>query len=313
MITEAYMRRHTGALGKNREIALLDVAQEYVLEHLRREGAFENLLIFKGGTALRKFVFGKEGRFSVDLDFTIREEEAAKEDRLAFAGMILDMLDDVTCYEVRIRLDRRRDDAAQILLSTPRGDVTEPCAISIRTQAAWLPPIFLQPRPFEYLDRGLQNEFTRSQLPILDLREIAAEKLAAFSRRRMARDLYDLEHLTRVLQKGFNGHAITRLAALKIYFDAVDDGLPHPPGALDSLFDTASRPIVGVEDLGRLRALNIDLDDLLRKCAARYTALADVPTDVAALVNRLNAGDRWRAMQLREELVDEFRSMPLML
>ncbi len=30
MIAEGYLRRHTAAYGGNREIALLDVAQEYV-------------------------------------------------------------------------------------------------------------------------------------------------------------------------------------------------------------------------------------------------------------------------------------------
>ena len=37
--------------------------------------------------------------------------------------------------------------------------------------------------PFEFLDRGLRQTLT-SPLPILDLREIAAEKIAAFWRRR---------------------------------------------------------------------------------------------------------------------------------
>src|SRR5258708_20924810 len=30
-------------------------------------------VVFKGGSALRKFVFGARGRFSVDLDFTIND------------------------------------------------------------------------------------------------------------------------------------------------------------------------------------------------------------------------------------------------
>ena len=72
MITEGYFRRHTQACGGDREVALLDVAQEYILEHVRRDGLFdEEIVVFKGGAALRKFVFGHEGRFSVDLDFAL--------------------------------------------------------------------------------------------------------------------------------------------------------------------------------------------------------------------------------------------------
>jgi len=57
-MTAAFFQRHVQACGGDREIALLDVAQDYVLEHLRREGLFAQTLAFKGGTALRKFVFG---------------------------------------------------------------------------------------------------------------------------------------------------------------------------------------------------------------------------------------------------------------
>lgn len=53
MITEGFFRRHVAALGNNREVALLDVAQEYILGHLRTEGWFDDLLVFKGGTALQ--------------------------------------------------------------------------------------------------------------------------------------------------------------------------------------------------------------------------------------------------------------------
>src|SRR5260370_42569912 len=102
MITEGYLRRHTAAYGGNREVALLDVAQEYVLEYLRREGVFDDLLIFKGGTALRRFVFGTDGRFSVDLDFGVRHDDPSR------ADLVLDLLDDASYSGITVRLDRRK-------------------------------------------------------------------------------------------------------------------------------------------------------------------------------------------------------------
>ena len=51
--------------------AYLEFAQEHFLAWMAAEGLFDgdHPLIFKGGTALRKFKFGLAGRFSTDLDF----------------------------------------------------------------------------------------------------------------------------------------------------------------------------------------------------------------------------------------------------
>lgn len=224
MISLGYLRRHTQATGASADVALLDVAQEYVLEHLRREGFFDETLVFKGGTAARKFVFGRDGRFSVDLDFGLRVADAS------FAELVLDAIDGMELHGVRVQLTRRKGVAAQLRIDTPLGAVTEPAAVSVRVQPPWLPVPTREPMPFEFLDRGLVPEFNRTSLPILDLREIAAEKMAPFWRRRMARDLYDLEHLGRSLQANFYGEAIASLGLLKIYFDVVDDArVPRAP------------------------------------------------------------------------------------
>lgn len=297
MITEGYFRRHTQAYGGNREVALLDVAQEYVIEYMRRESLFDDLLIFKGGTALRKFVFGVEGRFSVDLDFALRHDDPSH------ATMVLDMLDGAELGGVKIRLDRRKGSAATLRLETPLGPVTEPAAVSIRPQQPWLPALQRTPMPFDFLDRGLQPEFVRAPLPILDLREIAAEKIAAFWRRRKARDLYDLENLGRALQANFDGPGIAALAVLKIYFDVMDEGLGRPLPSLGSVFGCAGTEITGADDLGHFRASTMDAAQLLSQYARRYVALVGLEDDLASLVTTCNRRDRWRALQLRDEVV----------
>ena len=51
-----------------RSAAVLDVAFDYLLHHLRKEEVFDLCgMHFKGGTALRKFRIGHLGRFSYDL------------------------------------------------------------------------------------------------------------------------------------------------------------------------------------------------------------------------------------------------------
>lgn len=298
MISEGYFRRHVQAAGNNREVALLDVAQEYILEHLRREGLFDQqVIVFKGGTALRKFLFGREGRFSVDLDFALLPEDSS------YADFVLDLLNGAEISGVRVQLERRRGLAALLRIETALGSIAEPAAISIRPQRPWLPAKIRDPLPFEFLDRGLASDFTRAPLPILDTREIAAEKIAAFWRRRMARDLYDLEHLGRVLQADFDGPAIAEIAALKIYFDVVDEGLGRLPGALSEIFSRRATDVTGADDLGRFRAALTDVKQLLARCAQRYQALADLDGEFERLATTGSPRDRNMALTMKDTLV----------
>lgn len=294
MITEGAFRRYAHAAGAARDIALLDVAQDYVLEYMRRTGLFEETLAFKGGTALRKYVFGASGRFSVDLDFALRTNDPADVD-LAFG-----LLDGVEFAGVRIDLERHRGTAALLRLETSLGPVVEPAAISVRLQGPWLPPRERAPRQFPLLDRGL--EFERMPLPVLDPREMAAEKIAAFWRRRAARDLYDLDHLGQVLQAGFDGPAIAELAALKIYFDVAIEGLGHAPDWLDRIFAVRLVDVRGADDLGRFRAVEVDVAPLLARCAERYSALRDLTGEAGRLATHGTVRDRWRALDLAGEV-----------
>lgn len=55
---------------RDKLIAERDIVLTYALRALVDTGMM-NHLVFKGGTCLRKLVFGSAGRFSEDLDFTI--------------------------------------------------------------------------------------------------------------------------------------------------------------------------------------------------------------------------------------------------
>lgn len=54
------------------EAALVDIAQDLILRELHMIGLLDEL-VFKGGTSLRKLYAGNAGRFSLDLDFSVRE------------------------------------------------------------------------------------------------------------------------------------------------------------------------------------------------------------------------------------------------
>ena len=54
--------------GGGKQQAYLEFAQEHFLDWLRAEHLFEDeAVVFKGGTAIRKFVLGNAGRFSTSL------------------------------------------------------------------------------------------------------------------------------------------------------------------------------------------------------------------------------------------------------
>lgn len=73
-ITEGHLVRHYQGVKGGRDAALLDIAQDHTLHLLHKAGLFQNDLVFKGGTALRKFRAGNSGRFSTDLDFAAPDE-----------------------------------------------------------------------------------------------------------------------------------------------------------------------------------------------------------------------------------------------
>jgi predicted nucleotidyltransferase component of viral defense system len=78
--------------GRGRNEAYLEFAQEHFLDWLRLEGLFkDDAVVFKGGTAIRKFVLGNEGRFSTDLDFAVEDP--------IYADHILERLDQRVTHE----------------------------------------------------------------------------------------------------------------------------------------------------------------------------------------------------------------------
>ncbi len=58
---------------RDKLVAELDVVLTYALRALVDAGVMDHLA-FKGGTCLRKLMFGSAGRFSEDLDFTLDTE-----------------------------------------------------------------------------------------------------------------------------------------------------------------------------------------------------------------------------------------------
>ena len=73
-LTVGWIGRHTppGAGVDGRDAAVIDIAQDLLLRDLHERSSLDEL-VFKGGTSLRKLYAGNQGRFSLDLDFSVAD------------------------------------------------------------------------------------------------------------------------------------------------------------------------------------------------------------------------------------------------
>lgn len=112
-ITEGHLVRHYQGAKGGRDAELLDIAQDHALCLLQRAGLFDEGLVFKGVTALRKFRAGNAGRFSTDLDF------AAPGDDLPLA--VLEALDGAELNGFSFAVENLGDDGRRgdLRIETP--------------------------------------------------------------------------------------------------------------------------------------------------------------------------------------------------
>ncbi len=69
MIAEAAIRRYAGENRVDVAVARQEIVLTILLERVFAHAELRNSVALKGGTALRKLVFGSAGRFSEDMDF----------------------------------------------------------------------------------------------------------------------------------------------------------------------------------------------------------------------------------------------------
>ncbi|WP_239657325.1 nucleotidyl transferase AbiEii/AbiGii toxin family protein [Mycobacterium riyadhense] len=174
---------HQGVRG-GRDAALLDIAQDHALHLLHNAGLFARGLVFKGGTALRKFRAGNAGRFSTDLDFTAPDEEVAL---AALQALDAVEVDGFTFAIENLGDDGRRDD---LLVDTPFGRPQLGAKIELARHALSLVPEMLDPVRLPIHDR---YDFVLPTTPVVRVEEAVAEKLARYRRVSLSRDLYDLQ------------------------------------------------------------------------------------------------------------------------
>jgi len=236
MVPYAIIRRFAAGQQIGLDVADQDIVLHYALELLYRAGLLGTVvgeqpgpLLFKGGTELRKCVFGETGRYSKDIDTDATHEngfeatiEAALSEQSPFYG--------IAFWVPHFRYSAGDNFSGHISYERAHGSGNFALQISYRL-APILAPVGLPLQPqshFAYV------ECDPPVLSGLGPYEMIGDKVMACNRRLggSAKDVYDL-HLWS--QRPFDEDLVRRLAALKAWTDRLGRAGYEPHTFLESV------------------------------------------------------------------------------
>lgn len=266
-VTEGHLVRHYQGVRGGRDAALLDIAQDHALHLLHEAGLFERGLVFKGGTALRKFRAGNAGRFSTDLDFAAPGEDLPLAALEALDGVVVG---DFSFAVENLGHDGRRGD---LRIDTPFGRPQLGAKVELARHRLSLDAELLEPVDLPIHDR---YDFTIPPTPVVRVEEAVAEKLARYRRVSLARDLYDLQWFATA---GPADESLTRrLWVLKVYRDVVVDGRGGKPVDPAEVLCARTAQDFGQEDIGYLTR-PVQMDRWIATVRGRYGFIAELDSD----------------------------------
>lgn len=305
-LTEGHVLRHAPAQSaQGRDAAVIDIAQDLLLRHLHDEGVL-TLVAFKGGTALRKVYAGAAGRFSTDLDFSVA---ALDDDPSSVIALLIGAIDGTTLGPFTYRVDTRRDRYTIVFHSELGPDPAGP----LRSQIDVGPPPWLPPTERSWVPVPVHDRYggPLPGLPIVELAENIAEKIARLNRRCLARDAYDLVWLASTPGLDVDRDLVRRLAVLKAWVDL--NGLrsehatwasPLPaarPFDVERWLSIRAARDFDDESIGLLTVPSPDLADLGQALSRLYQWLGDLTPEEHSIAQG-RPQDRPLVLRLLREL-----------
>jgi predicted nucleotidyltransferase component of viral defense system len=246
----------------------IDIILTHLLQLFVDKGITEHVA-FKGGTMLRKMVFGARGRLSTDLDFTCRTDISIDD----LMTMMLDALNESyrgLNFQLKDKDWYLTDDgcAANPICSHEDNGRGVNIKLQISTRERPILPVLVAPQLDQEYFKLL--DFKPAAIPSLAFEEAIAEKIRAASQRSKIRDLHDLSELS---GRKLNRELIRSLAVLKLW----NSGGP----GLD--YGRFSERIKGggdydIADLTNLlrRDQKPDLEGMIRRVLEGFRFLADL-------------------------------------
>jgi predicted nucleotidyltransferase component of viral defense system len=173
----ASLLKAAGRLGARRvDYVEIDVILTHLLQRMSESGVMDHL-VFKGGTMLRKMIFGQAGRLSTDLDFVVRSVDGIVADDMALeiASVFQDDYRGLS-FEFDLKNVDKTEDACRanpkcITKNTPAGH-------AIKIEVSYRADPILRPVLLPHLKQPYFDElgFEPVGVPCLQLEEAAAEK-----------------------------------------------------------------------------------------------------------------------------------------
>jgi predicted nucleotidyltransferase component of viral defense system len=247
---------------RDKLVAERDVVLTYALRALFDAGVMDHLA-FKGGTCLRKLIFGSAGRFSEDLDFTLdtdRPDDDVLTDMvevfngehhgITFTFHEYYKTTDDTSFGGDVLYQHVWNNAGRFRLQ-----------VSLRER----PTLPVVPKTLQHQGYFAHLEFELFGVRSLEAVEMIAEKVRAAFQRIKVRDLYDLHCFATT---PFNGELLRRLVVLKLW-QARD---PFNPEAFFERLRSGEYDWTDIERLVRASE-RIDPIDIISSVEKRFAVL----------------------------------------
>jgi predicted nucleotidyltransferase component of viral defense system len=277
-----------------------DIVLTFLLQLFHGKGITKHIA-FKGGTMLRKMIFGPRGRYSTDLDFTRRTD-------ISDEGIMELMLDALGTpfHDLSFRFDRDKDwyftdkslaaNPACVHAGNDKG-VNIKLEVSLREKP--ILPVHALPQIEQQYFKLLP--FEPAAIPSLATEEVVSEKVRAASQRSKIRDLHDLSEIA---AKPLDRDLLRSLAVIKLWESDKDNlnyaqfarqiegGKDYDLGDLTNLLRKDQRPDLkdmirrakeGFRFLGQMTELESTIaQDKVRRCVAEIRALKALAVKRAA-------------------------------
>jgi len=283
-LTQGHVLRHAPAQSAHgRGAALIDIAQDLLLRHLSERGVL-TMVAFKGGTALRKVYAGAAGRFSTDLDFAVASLD---DDPDTVIELLVDEIHGTELGPFTFGIETRRNRHT----ITYRSDLGPDPGELLQSKIDVGPPPWLRPVSRSWVAVPIHDRYggPLPSLPVVNLAENVAEKIARLNRRSPARDVYDLVWVAGTPGLDLDRALIRRLTVLKAWVDLHGLHTEHARWAAPlpnaRPFDVerwlSPRAASDFDDqaIGLLTVPPPDLTDLGRDLSRLYQWIADLDDD----------------------------------
>jgi len=191
MLSEADLRREAAAVGFQPEALEKVIRLVELLEGLCSHPFLKTRMALKGGTALNLFVLDVP-RLSVDID--LNYIGAADKETMLVERPKVEQAVHAVCGRLAIRIQRAPTDHAGGKWRLSYTSVTgRPSGLELDVNFLLRTPLW----PTTAADSKRIGSFGVTHIPMLDLHELAAGKLAALFGRAASRDLFDVRELLR--------------------------------------------------------------------------------------------------------------------